>query len=70
MTLPSTIDAQMTLWSTQRETRMNLLQATRYETLGDDCVARFIGVVVPVVEGARGDYDGWGAPVESPAPAP
>lgn len=106
----STIDQQMSLWPTQRETRIGLdddftvprpvehfayfrrrgaavsaatelqalgfdviverrgltimLQATREEVLGDHAVSAFLAVVVPIIEGAKGDYDGWGAGVE------
>lgn len=114
---PSTIDQQMALWPTQRETRIGLdddftvprpvehfayfrrrgaaasaatelqslgfdvvverrglktmLHATRDEELGDHAVAAFLAVVVPVIEGAKGDYDGWGANVERAThPAP
>lgn len=43
-----------------------ILQATREEPLGSASVERFLTEVIDVVEGAQGDYDGWGATVEAP----
>ncbi len=45
------------------------LQALRTEPLTDGDVARFLTEVITVVDRHRGEYDGWGAPVEAPSGA-
>jgi hypothetical protein len=49
---------------TGRRRLRTVVQATRDERLGDAEVERFLAEVIAVVESARGDYDGWGSPIE------